>query len=101
MTTQPTGAVILVIDDLPANRRLMQAILTPHGYQVVEASPASRCLALLAMEMSHLALTGNWFALMVMLAAVCGLPAAICARVRRVDRWANRTRLHTWTRPKV
>ena len=37
MTTQPTGAVILVIDDLPANRRLMQAILTPHGYQVVEA----------------------------------------------------------------
>ena len=38
MTTEPAGAVILVIDDLPANRRLMQAILTPHGYASPQGS---------------------------------------------------------------
>ena len=48
MTTQPTGAVILVIDDLPANRRLMQAILTPHGYEVVEAESGEQGLERLA-----------------------------------------------------
>ena len=31
MTADPRGAVLLVVDDLPANRRLMQAILSPHG----------------------------------------------------------------------
>ena len=48
MTAEPTGAVILVIDDLPANRRLMQAILTPHGYEVVEAESGEQGLERLA-----------------------------------------------------
>ncbi|HEY8306782.1 MAG TPA: response regulator, partial [Lapillicoccus sp.] len=48
MTAEPTGTVILVIDDLPANRRLMQAILTPHGYEVVEAESGEQGLERLA-----------------------------------------------------
>jgi adenylate cyclase len=48
MTADPRGAVLLVVDDLPANRRLMQAILTPHGYEVVEAESGERALEVLA-----------------------------------------------------
>ena len=43
-----TGAggqpVVLVVDDLPANRRLMEAILAPHGYHVVEAESGEDAL---------------------------------------------------------
>jgi CheY-like chemotaxis protein len=33
-------ATILVVDDVPANLRLLEAILAPHGYDVV--SPQDR-----------------------------------------------------------
>jgi len=44
------------------------------------------CLALLAVEVSLLAVTGSWFALVVMLAAVGGVVAAIYLKVRQVNR---------------
>ena len=47
MTGEASPAVLLVVDDLPMNRRLMQAILTPHGYEVVEAASGEEALALL------------------------------------------------------
>ena len=56
MTTEPAGAVILVVDDLPANRRLMQAILTPHGYEMVEAESGAQGLKRLAEGRTDLAL---------------------------------------------
>jgi class 3 adenylate cyclase len=42
------AGVILVVDDLPANRRLMQAILAPHGYEVIEAESGEDALDVLA-----------------------------------------------------
>jgi class 3 adenylate cyclase len=46
--TGSTGpAVVLVVDDVAANRRLMNAILTPHGYEVVEADSGVEALDLL------------------------------------------------------
>jgi two-component system cell cycle response regulator len=47
MIGQAGPAVLLVVDDLPMNRRLMQAILVPHGYEVVEAASGEEALALL------------------------------------------------------
>jgi class 3 adenylate cyclase len=47
MTVEGRPAVLLVVDDLPMNRRLMQAILTPHAYEVVEAESGEEALALL------------------------------------------------------
>jgi adenylate cyclase len=47
MTAEAEPAVLLVVDDLPMNRRLMQAILTPHGYEVVEAESGEEALAIL------------------------------------------------------
>ena len=47
MTAEAGPAVLLVVDDLPMNRRLMQAILTPHGYEVVEAGSGEEALAIL------------------------------------------------------
>ena len=32
------GATILVVDDVPQNVRLLEAFLTPHGYDVVSAT---------------------------------------------------------------
>ena len=48
MTGEVSPAVLLVVDDLPMNRRLMQAILIPHGYEVVEAASGEEALALLS-----------------------------------------------------
>jgi class 3 adenylate cyclase len=47
MTTDVEPAVLLVVDDLPMNRRLMQAILTPHDYEVLEAESGEEALSLL------------------------------------------------------
>jgi class 3 adenylate cyclase len=48
MTDEGGRRVVLVVDDLAANRRLMQAILTPHGYEVVEAESGEHALELLS-----------------------------------------------------
>jgi adenylate cyclase len=47
MTSPEQPTAILVVDDLPVNRRLMEAILTSHGYEVVEAQSGEEALALL------------------------------------------------------
>ncbi|WP_411285434.1 response regulator [Lapillicoccus sp.] len=46
MDTEP--AVILVVDDLAQNRKLMDAILSPRGYVLLEASSGEEALGLLA-----------------------------------------------------
>jgi class 3 adenylate cyclase len=55
-----TGAggepVVLVVDDLPANRRLMEAILAPHGYHVVEAESGEDALEILTEGQTDLVL---------------------------------------------
>jgi class 3 adenylate cyclase len=40
--------VVLVVDDLPANLRLMAAVLEPRGYEVVTATSGAEALQLLA-----------------------------------------------------
>jgi class 3 adenylate cyclase/CheY-like chemotaxis protein len=45
---QPAGARVLVVDDQPPNIRLLEAILTPRGYQVHAASSGEEALKLLA-----------------------------------------------------
>ena len=47
MTPPERPPAILVVDDLPVNRRLMEAILTSHGYEVVQAQSGEEALALL------------------------------------------------------
>jgi class 3 adenylate cyclase len=47
MTSPERPPAILVVDDLPVNRRLMEAILTSHGYEVIEAQSGEEALALL------------------------------------------------------
>ena len=44
MSEEPT---VLVIDDLPQNRRLLEAILTPKGYRVVTAAAGEEGLGML------------------------------------------------------
>ncbi len=49
MTDVSAGeARILVVDDEPANVRLMQAILTPRGYDLLTASSGEQALAMIA-----------------------------------------------------
>ncbi len=43
-----TGAVVLVVDDQPANLRLLEAILSPRGYEVRTAGSGEEALALIA-----------------------------------------------------
>jgi adenylate cyclase len=40
------GARILVVDDVPENVRLLEAVLAPHGYDVVPASDGGVALEL-------------------------------------------------------
>jgi class 3 adenylate cyclase len=48
--TAPQGARILVVDDQPANIRLLEAILMPRGYDVRAAPSGARALEVLAGE---------------------------------------------------
>ena len=41
-------ATVLVVDDLPQNVRLMDAVLSPQGFTVVSASSGEEALELLA-----------------------------------------------------
>ncbi|HVN62421.1 MAG TPA: response regulator [Gaiellaceae bacterium] len=47
---------ILVVDDLPANRRLLEAILVPNGYDVISASSGAEALERLRADSPDLVL---------------------------------------------
>jgi adenylate cyclase len=47
---------ILVVDDVPENRRLLEAVLVPHGYDVVGADDGVTALALVESEQPDLVL---------------------------------------------
>ena len=48
--TAPAKARVLVVDDQPPNVRLLEAILTPRGYDVRTASSGEEALAALDAE---------------------------------------------------
>ncbi len=47
--TDTSPGIILAVDDLPDNLSLLEAILTPKGFQVVKANSGSEALALIEM----------------------------------------------------
>ncbi|HET6533082.1 MAG TPA: response regulator [Actinoplanes sp.] len=49
-------ATVLVVDDVPQNVRLLDAVLTSHGYRVVTADSGERALGLLTAEAPDLVL---------------------------------------------
>jgi class 3 adenylate cyclase len=51
-----TKGKILAVDDTPENLRLLEALLTPRGYQLVAASSGAQALALIASEKPDLLL---------------------------------------------
>jgi adenylate cyclase len=51
-----TKSRIMVVDDVPRNTRLLEAVLTGHGYEVVSASSGSEALAQVGMEIPDLVL---------------------------------------------
>ena len=51
-----TAAKILAVDDTPENLRLLEALLTPRGYELVTASSGPEALALIASEKPDLLL---------------------------------------------
>jgi len=53
MSEDPT---VLVVDDLPQNTRLLDAVLTPRGYRVVTAESGAEALRLLGEELPDLVL---------------------------------------------
>ena len=53
----PRRPLILVVDDAPAVRELVQDILEPDGYEVVGAASGSRALSLMAERLPDLVIT--------------------------------------------
>jgi adenylate cyclase len=49
-TPEPGGATVLVVDDQPANLRLLDAILTPRGYDVRQAASGEEALGVVESE---------------------------------------------------
>jgi len=68
-------ATILVVDDLPQNVRLLDAVLTPRGYRVVPATSGEEALRLLAEQPPDLVL------LDIFMPGVDGYE--VCRRIRR------------------
>ncbi len=68
---------ILVVDDVPENVRLLEAVLAPHGYEVVTASDGLEALELVAAEEPDLIL------LDVMMPGLDGY--AVCTHLRAND----------------
>ncbi len=79
MADQPV-ATILVVDDIPQNMRLLEAVLAPHGYHVVSANDGATALALVESEQPDLIL------LDVMMPGLDGY--AVCRRLREQDETA-------------
>ena len=71
-------ARILVVDDVPENVRLLEAVLEPHGYEVVSATDGHRALELAESAKPDLVL------LDVMMPQPDGL--AVCRRLRERPR---------------
>jgi adenylate cyclase len=55
MDSSDTGT-ILVVDDIPENVRLLEAVLVPHGYEVLTATSGEEALDLVASVRPHLVL---------------------------------------------
>ena len=70
-------ARILVVDDVPENVRLLEAVLAPHGYEVLTASDGLAALEVVATEEPDLIL------LDVMMPGLDGY--AVCANIRSND----------------
>jgi signal transduction histidine kinase/DNA-binding NarL/FixJ family response regulator len=68
------GGRILIVDDEPANRRLLEAILVPEGYSVSQAENGDQALGLIAAGEADLVL------LDVMMPGIDGIE--VCRRVR-------------------
>ena len=49
-------ATVLVVDDLPQNVRLMEAVLSPHGFTVLAASSGEAALEVLAQQLPDIVL---------------------------------------------
>jgi len=71
---------ILVVDDLPANRRLLEAVLVPKGYDVVSAASGEEALDLVRASPPDLVL------LDVRMAGIDGYE--VCRRIRADERTA-------------
>lgn len=56
MTTTPPDPTVLVVDDLPQNVRLLEAVLSPRGYRVLAAPSGHAALQILATERPDLVL---------------------------------------------
>jgi class 3 adenylate cyclase len=56
MTTTPPDPTVLVVDDLPQNVRLLEAVLSPRGYRVLAATSGHAALQILATERPDLVL---------------------------------------------
>jgi signal transduction histidine kinase len=76
-----TSPVILVVDDEPRNRVLLDAILAPEGYTTVEAASGEACLQALDARAVDLVL------LDVMMPGIDGVET--CRRLRADPRWAE------------
>lgn len=55
-STGQTAGRILVVDDQPANLRVVSALLTRHGYEVLSASDGEAALELAATQVPDLML---------------------------------------------
>ena len=53
MSDDPT---VLVVDDLPQNVRLLDAVLSPHGYTVIAAGSGEEALSILRDELPDIVL---------------------------------------------
>ena len=78
--TSDQKAKILVVDDVPANVRLLEAVLTPSGYDVIGAADGHRALELVESDQPDLVL------LDVMMPGIDGYE--VCRRIRASERTA-------------
>ena len=74
------GGVVLVVDDLDANRRLLDAVLAPRGYRVVPAASGEEALELLQGELPDVVL------LDIVMPGLDGYE--VCRRIRADERTA-------------
>jgi CheY-like chemotaxis protein len=78
--TEPSAARILVVDDMPANVRLLEAVLQPAGFSVTSASSGPEALERVVSELPDLVL------LDVQMAGMNGYE--VCRRIRENEETA-------------